>query len=129
HGQRKRFDCANQRTGQPRWAQLIANTWNFRSSTRRTQQGMSAVLPSEGLTTGLRNATIRVSPTGNWLSGPSEIQSSALAGLRVGDLRYLTTGTASTAATTPLKMSPMRANAERLAMGSPLTTCSPLPLP
>src|ERR1700722_7138021 len=26
HGHMKRPDCGNQRTGQPRWAQLIANT-------------------------------------------------------------------------------------------------------
>src|SRR5262252_2270928 len=39
----------NQRTGQPRFAQLTANTWNCSPATRRTQQAVSAVLPSVGM--------------------------------------------------------------------------------
>ena len=38
-GHRKRPDCANQRTGQPRWAQLTANTWKSPPGSRRTQHG------------------------------------------------------------------------------------------
>ena len=45
-----RPDCGNQRTGQPRCAQLTAKTWNCSPSTRRTQQAVSAVLPSVGIT-------------------------------------------------------------------------------
>ena len=58
----KRPDCGNQRTGQPRCAQLIAKTWNWPRRRRRTQQGMSAVAPSQG----------RVSGCGRWpsASGP-----------------------------------------------------------
>ena len=40
-------DCANQRTGHPRWAQLMAKTWNCSPCMRRTQQGMWSVSPSE----------------------------------------------------------------------------------
>jgi hypothetical protein len=47
-------DCGNQRTGHPRCAQLIAKTWNFSPSTRRTQQGIFAVSPSDGFAPGCR---------------------------------------------------------------------------
>src|SRR5262249_52820293 len=50
HGHMNRPDWGNQRTGQPRCAQLTAKTWNFSPSMRRTQQAVSTVLPSVGIT-------------------------------------------------------------------------------
>src|SRR5262252_4659395 len=70
----KRPDCGNQRTGQPRCAQFTAKTWNCSPSTRRTQQAVSAVLPSVGMTYGFRNVASRVSPSGNSLTFPSGTQ-------------------------------------------------------
>src|SRR5262252_5374566 len=67
-------DCGNQRTGQPRCAQFTAKTWNCSPSTRRTQQAVSAVLPSVGMTYGFRNVASRVSPSGNSLTFPSSTQ-------------------------------------------------------
>src|ERR1700745_2193617 len=61
----KRPDCGNQRTGQPRCAQLTAKTWNCSAAMRRTQQAVSAVLPSVGITYGLRKVASRVSASGN----------------------------------------------------------------
>src|SRR5215467_15350895 len=67
-------DCGNQRTGQPRCAQFTAKTWNCSPSTRRTQQAVSAVLPSVSMTYGFRNVASRVSPSGNSLTFPSGTQ-------------------------------------------------------
>src|SRR5215472_7404120 len=67
-------DCGNQRTGQPRCAQFTAKTWNCSPSTRRTQQAVSAVLPSVGMTYGFRNVASRVWPSGNSLIFPSGTQ-------------------------------------------------------
>ena len=66
----KSRDCANQRTGQPRWAQLIANTWNRSPSIRRTQHGMSAVAPSQATRNGFSYVASRVWPSGKFWSGP-----------------------------------------------------------
>src|SRR5439155_9769345 len=70
----KRFDCGNQRTGQPRCAQLIAKIWNCRPSMLRTQQETFAVSPSEGDSIGLRKVAKRVSPVGKLDTGPSGTQ-------------------------------------------------------
>ena len=47
-------DSGNQRTGQPRCVQFTAKTWKLVSEMQRTQQGMSAVTPSQGTTKGFR---------------------------------------------------------------------------
>src|SRR6185295_11976352 len=100
----KRPDCGNQRTGQPRCAQLTANTWNLSPAIRRTQEAVPAVWPSVGVTNGLRNVTSRVSPSGNWLIGPRGTQERyALARPRVTEeRRNRVIGTASAAPTSPL---------------------------
>src|SRR5215467_2259036 len=67
-------DCGNQRTGQPRCAQFTAKTWNCSPSTRRTQQAVSDVLPSVGMTYGFLNVASRVSPSGNSLTFPRGTQ-------------------------------------------------------
>src|SRR5215468_9439562 len=104
-----RPDCGNQRTGQPRCAQLTAKTWNWSPPTRRTQHAVSAVLPSVGVTYGFRKVTSRVSPSGNWLTGPSGTQDRyALARPRVTDeRRYCTIGTANAVPTRPLNRIPI----------------------
>src|ERR1700688_1747295 len=66
----KRPDWGNQRTGQPRCAQLIAKTWNRSPATRRTQHAVSTVFPSVGITNGLRKVAIRVSPSGKLVTSP-----------------------------------------------------------
>src|SRR6185295_8197350 len=108
HGHMKSPDCGNQRTGQPRCAQFTANTWNCSPSIRLTQHAASAVLPSVGITNGLRNVASRVSPSGNSLTRPSGTHAVyAFSRLIVTDeSRKRTIGTASVAATTPLNTSP-----------------------
>src|SRR5216684_2153658 len=111
-----RPDWGNQRTGHPRCAQLIAKTWSFSPSTRRTQQGIFAVSPSDGFATGFRYVARRVWPSGNPASGPSESQDS-YPGLRsriTGERRYRTIGTANTRPTAPLKRKPSFISIRRL---------------
>jgi hypothetical protein len=74
----KHHHSSDQRTGQPRCAQLIAKTWKVLAETRRTQQGMSPVWPSHEVVTGLRKLTSRVSPSGKSVSGPRLIQEFSL---------------------------------------------------
>ena len=62
---------ANQRTGQPRCVQLMAKTWNCSPSSRRTQQAIFAVGPSQATRNGLFIVARRVSPSGNSSTGPS----------------------------------------------------------
>src|SRR5215470_3044595 len=108
-------DCGNQRTGQPRCAQLTANTWNVSPSTRRTQHAVSTVLPSVGMTRGFRKVANLVSPSGNSLTRPRGTQARyAFERPRVTeDRRYLPIGTARAAATTPLKRTPSFINSPR----------------
>src|SRR5215469_16309790 len=102
-------DCGNQRTGQPRCAQLMAKTWNCSPSTRRTQHAVSTVLPSVGVTYGLRNVASRVSPSGKSFIGPSGTHERyAFARPRVmEDRRKPTMGTARAVATNPLNSIPI----------------------
>src|SRR5262245_2964593 len=111
----KRPDCGNQRTGQPRCAQFTAKTWNCSPSIRRTQQAASAVFPSVGVTKGLRNVASRVSPSGNSLTRPSGTHAVyAFSRPSVTDeSRKRTIGTASVAATAPLKKIPSFMNRPR----------------
>src|SRR4029077_6276013 len=111
-------DCGNQRTGQPRCAQLTANTWNWSPSTRRTQHAVSAVLPSVGVTWGFRNVARRVSPSGNSLTRPRETPDrEAPARPRVTHERTNPTmGTARADATNPLKRIPNFMNSPRREM-------------
>src|SRR6201987_4870559 len=104
----KRPDWGNQRTGQPRCAQLMAKTWNFSPATCRTQQAVSTVLPSVGITLGLRNVARRVSPSGNLLTGPRGTQARyAFERPRViEESTNRTIGTAIAAATRPLNKIP-----------------------
>src|SRR5229473_8626536 len=115
-----RPDCGNQRTGHPRCAQLIAKTWNFSPATRRTQQGIFAVSPSDGFATGFRYVARRVWPSGNPASGPSESQDS-YPGLRsriTGERIYRTIGTARIMPTAPLRRIPSFISIPRLESSS-----------
>src|SRR6266404_2881263 len=111
-----RLDCGNQRTGHPRCAQLMANTWNCFPSTLRTQQAMSAVSPSQAFTIGLRYVARRVSPAGNLSSEPrgSQESYSPLRSRVTGDARYRTIGTARVKPTMPLNTKPIFAKNPRL---------------
>ena len=72
-----RPDCGNQRTGQPRCAQLIAKTWNcLPSSAPHPARRCRAVSPSHGRVNGLRNVASRVSPSGSRSTLPSGIHAS-----------------------------------------------------
>src|SRR4029453_14154232 len=103
-----RPDCGNQRTGQPRWAQLTANTWNWSPSIRRPQHAVSAAWPSVGVTYGLRNIASRVSPSGKSVTAPSVTQERyPFARLRVPEeKRNCPIGTANAAPTNPLNRIP-----------------------
>src|SRR5580692_10864626 len=107
-------DCGNQRTGHPRWAQLIANTWNSFSAIRRTQQATRSVSPSHSRLTGLVNFAKRVSPTGNVSRSPSDTHDLYASSVFMGESRYFTTGTATAAPTTKLKNAPTLSNSQRL---------------
>src|SRR5262244_3163532 len=91
---------------------------------RRTQQAVSAVLPSVGVTYGLRNVASRVSPSGNSLTRPTETQDKyAPARPRVSEeSRNRTTGTARAIATNPLKMIPNLMKSPRREMFSSVIT-------
>src|SRR6202166_517699 len=108
-------DCGNQRTGQPKCAQLIAKTWNCSPSTRRTQHAVSTVLPSVGVTKGLRNVASRVSPSGKSFIAPSGTHERyAFARPRViEDRRNFNMGTASAVGTNPLNRIPIFMNRPR----------------
>src|ERR1700760_1568785 len=107
-------DCGNHRTGHPRWAQLIANTWNSFSEIRRTQQATRSVSPSHARLTGFVNFARRVSPTGNAETDPNDTHDLYEASDLTGEKRYLTTGTATAAPTTALKSAPTFSNNHRL---------------
>src|SRR3989442_3402239 len=88
---------------------------------RRTQQAVSAVWPSVGVTYGFRNVASRVSPSGNWLTGPSDTHDRyAFARPRViEERRNCTIGTASAVATNPLNRIPIFMNSpRRVSIGS-----------
>src|ERR1700758_3096896 len=106
-------DCGNHRTGQPRWAQLIANTWNSFSEIRRTQQATLSVSPSQARLTGFVNFAKRVSPTGNASTDPRDTQDLYASSGFTGESRYLTTGTATATPTTALKSAPTLSNSHR----------------
>src|ERR1700733_11785733 len=108
-------DCGNQRTGHPRCAQLMAKTWNCFPSTRRTQHAVSTVLPSVGVTKGLRNVASRVSPSGKSFIGPSGTHERyPFARPReIEDRRKPAMGTASAVATNPLNRIPTFMNRPR----------------
>src|SRR5277367_3831630 len=107
-------DCGNHRTGHPRWAQLMANTWNSFSEIRRTQQATRSVSPSHVRLTGFVNFARRVSPTGNVATDPSDTQDSYASSDLTGERRYLTTGTATATPTTALKRAPTFSRNHRL---------------
>ena len=65
----KSRDCGNQRTGQPRCAQLIANTWNWSPPMRRTQHAIFAVAPSQATRNGFSYVASRVWPSGKLATG------------------------------------------------------------
>src|SRR5882757_8069106 len=107
-------DCGNHRTGHPKWAQLIANTWKSLSEIRRTQQATRSVSPSQSRLTGLVNFARRVSPIGNVATDPSDTQDLYAASDLTGERRYLTTGTATATPTTALKRAPTFSRNHRL---------------
>src|ERR1700676_1164274 len=111
-----RLDCGNQRTGHPRCAQLMAKTWKVLSSTFRTQHAMSAVSPSQELTTGLRYVASRVWPAGNCSNLPSESHDSYpnFFSRVTGENKKRTMGTANTAPTMALKRIPSFTSIMRL---------------
>src|ERR1700722_513907 len=82
---------------------------------RRTQQAVSTVLPSVGVTYGLRKVASRVSPSGNSLTGPSVSQERyPFPRPRVTEDRTNPTiGTARAAAPTPLNRIPSFMNNPR----------------
>ena len=59
----------------------MAKIWNRSPSMLRTQQGMVAVSPSDGVTTGFRYVAKRVWPAGNFSTRPSDTHA-RLPGLR-----------------------------------------------
>src|SRR5438105_4096047 len=69
----KSRDCGNHRTGQPRCAQLIANTWNWSPRIRRTQHAIFAVGPSHATRNGFSYVARRVCPSGKLAAAPSLI--------------------------------------------------------
>ena len=88
----------------------MAKTWKFWPSMFRTQQGISAVWPSQGsYERDCGYVASRVWPAGNCSSPPSESQSHILglsSARSTGDKKYRTIGTARIAPTMPLKHSP-----------------------
>src|ERR1700750_667360 len=98
----KRFDCGNQRTGQARWAEFIAKTWE--------------VSGGVGVGAWLRQAARRVSPSGNWPMLPRLTHSSyARFWPRIaGERTYRKMGTARTAPATTLKRMPILVRNPRL---------------
>src|ERR1700751_4208029 len=110
----KKQDCGNPRTGNPRWAKLIANTWNSFSEMRRTQQATRSVSPSHERLTGFVNFAKRVSPTGNVSTDPRDTQDLEASSDLIGERRYLTTGTATATPTTALKRAPIFSKTHRL---------------
>src|SRR5260370_5354632 len=125
-----RPDCGNHRTGHPRWAQLIANTWNSFSEIRRTQQGTRSVSPSHSRLTGFVNFARRVSPTGNVSRVPSDTHDLYESSDFTGERRYFTTGTATATPTTALKRAPTLSSNHRLdtvngSTGVCCSSCSP----
>src|SRR6202041_3197183 len=109
-----RPDCGNQRTGHPRWAQLIANTWNSFSKIRGTKKAIRPVSPSHSRFTGPFNLPRRFSPTGNVSRDPSDTQDLYASSDFTGERRYFTTGTATATPTTALKNAPTVSNNHRL---------------
>src|SRR6202020_159040 len=107
-------DCGNHRTGHPRWAQLMANTWNSFSEMRRTQQATRSVSPSHSRLTGFVNFARRVSPTGTVSIGPSDTQDLYALSDFTDERRYFTTGTATATPTIALKNAPTVSNNHRL---------------
>src|SRR5439155_15954510 len=68
-----RRDCGNHRTGQPRCAQLIANTWNWSPPIRRTQHAIFAVGPAHADRNGFSYVARRVCTSGKLATAPSLI--------------------------------------------------------
>src|SRR6201996_4140535 len=123
-------DCGNHRTGQPRCAQLIANTWNCFSEIRRTQQATRSVSPSHARLTGFVNFARRVSPIGNLATDPSGTQDLYASSDFTGERRYFTTGTATATPTTALKSAPtFSSNHRRDTVSGSTDVCSSLCCP
>src|SRR5262245_9950465 len=109
-------DSGNQRTGHPRGAQVIANTWNVSAPRRRPQHGTFAVSPSHAWTKGLRKIASRVWLSGNALSGPSGIHACS-AMRRTGPRIEPTIGMAKSAAATAFTARPNRKRKPRRDIG------------
>ena len=76
---------------------------------RRTQQAVSTVLPSVGITYGFRKVASRVSPSGKSLTAPERHPREIAVGTTArnrGKQEIATTGTANTIAANPLKRIP-----------------------
>src|SRR5579859_209671 len=99
-------DSENQRTGQPRCAQLIANTVNSFWAACRTYAGIFAVAPSHGSENGFWNVISFVSPTGKSLTAPIAIHSRYSLRRSTGPSTYATTGVAITSATSAFNAIP-----------------------
>src|SRR5215469_5869442 len=92
-------DSANQRTGQPRCAQLIANTLNSPSEVLRTYAGTFADSPSHGSENGFVNVISFVSPGGKSSTLPIAIHCRYSFRRSNGPSRYARTGVAIASAT------------------------------
>src|SRR4051812_5420162 len=100
------FDSGNQRTGQPRCAQLTANTCIWLAPRWRTQHATFEVLPSHGTVNGFWYVASRVWPAGKSLIGPS-LTHAWYERLRIADAMYPTTGTAISVAATTFSAMPI----------------------
>src|SRR6267142_2149303 len=100
-----RRDWGNHRTGQPRCAQLIANTWNCSPPTRRTQHAIFAVGPSHATRNGFSYVARRVRPSGKVATEPSGIQAWP-ARPRTGPKMYPRIGMPASVVATVLSASP-----------------------
>src|SRR6266404_5089837 len=101
----KSLDCGNHRTGQPRCAQLIANTWNWSPPIRRTQHAIFAVGPSQATRNGFSYVARRVCPSGKFPTEPSLIHACP-ARPRTGPKMYPMIGIPASVAARPLSAKP-----------------------
>src|SRR2546425_2310059 len=101
----KSRDCGNHRTGQPRCAQLIANTWNWSPPIRRTQHAIFAVGPSQATRKGFSYVASRVWPSGKFPTEPSLIHACP-ARPRTGPKMYPMIGIPASVAATALRATP-----------------------
>src|SRR5947208_4461244 len=101
----KSRDCGNHRTGQPRCAQLIANTWNWSPPIRRTQHAIFAVGPSQATRNGFSYVARRVCPSGKFPTEPSLIHACP-ARPRTGPKMYPMIGIPASVAARPLSAKP-----------------------